>query len=105
MSRLRSACLRVEPLEDGAVPATFNVTTTLDVVDLADGKRSLREAITAANKLPGADVVALPPGVFNITRAGASDDANSTGDFDITDSVTITGAGRGLTVIDGRQLD
>ena len=31
--------LRVERLEDRATPATFNVTTTLDVIDPADGKR------------------------------------------------------------------
>ena len=105
MPRQRSALRpRLECLEAREVPATFNVTTTLDVV-AADGKRSLREAITAANTLPGADVIVLPAGVFKIAIPGASEDANATGDFDVTDSVTITGAGRGLTFIDAQQLD
>lgn len=86
---------RLEPLEDRSVPATFNVTTTLDVIDPADGKRSLREAITAANDLPGADVIVVPVGVYNLTG----------GDLDITSAVTIAGAGAGRTTLDGQQLD
>ena len=62
---------RLEQLEDRSVPATFNVTTTLDVVDPADGKLSLREAITAANSRAGADIIVLPAGVFKIALAGA----------------------------------
>src|SRR5262245_29557183 len=54
--------LGLEALEDRAVPATFNVTTTLDVIDLADGKRSLREAITAANNRAGNDEIVVPAG-------------------------------------------
>jgi len=96
---------RLEYLEDRDVPATFNVTTTLDVADPADGKRSLREAITAANNLAGADVIVLPAGVCKIALIGAGEDANATGDFDITGAVTIQGAGSGATVIDGQQLD
>ena len=75
------------------------------MVDPADGKRSLREAITAANNLAGADVIVLPAGVYKIALAGAGEDANATGDFDITGAVTIRGAGAGLTIIDGQQLD
>src|SRR6187200_2511833 len=96
---------QLEFLEDRSVPATFYVNTTLDVDDPADRKLSLREAIGKANKNPGADVIVLPAGVFNITRGGASEDINSTGDFDIFDSVTIAGAGRNLTFIDGQQGD
>jgi predicted outer membrane repeat protein len=104
-ARRASPCLRVECLEDRSVPATFNVTTTLDVIDPADGKRSLREAITAANTLAGADVINLPAGVYKIALAGPGENANATGDFDVTGSVTIRGAGAGLTIIDGQQLD
>jgi hypothetical protein len=96
---------QLEHLEDRSVPATFNVTTTLDVVDPADGKRSLREAITKANTAAGADTIIVPPGVFRITIPGAGEEGNATGDFDIHDGVTISGAGAGLTVIDGQQLD
>jgi predicted outer membrane repeat protein len=105
MPRPRPARLALQPLEDRSVPATFNVTTTLDVFDPTDGKRSLREAITAANNLAGADVIVVPAGVFKVALAGAGEDANLTGDFDVTDTVTIRGAGAGLTAIDGQQLD
>jgi hypothetical protein len=99
---------RLECLEDRSVPATFSITNTADVVDPADGKLSLREAISAANdpvKHPGADVIAVPAGVFKIAIPGSSEDGNATGDFDVTDTVTIRGAGRNLTFIDGQQLD
>jgi CSLREA domain-containing protein len=96
---------RLEGLEDRAVPSTFMVNTALDEVTASDGKLSLREAITAANAHAGADTVILPAGVFRITLPGANEDGNATGDFDTTDSVTIRGAGAGLTVIDGQQQD
>ena len=81
------------------------MNTTLDDVIPGNGKQSLREAITRANTTPGADAIVLPAGVFKITVAGAGEDGNLTGDFDITGTVTIQGAGAGLTIIDGQQLD
>jgi len=87
------------------VPSTFTVNTTLDDVTPANGKFSLREAITKANTHSGADTIVLSAGVFNITQVGTGEDANLTGDFDIIDGVTIQGAGAGLTVINGQQLD
>jgi hypothetical protein len=39
-----------------------------------------------------------------LTLAGAGEDFAATGDLDITDSVTIIGAGAGSTVIDGGGL-
>ena len=101
----RRSVLRLEPLEDRSVPATFTVNTALDTVVAGDGKQSLREAITRANDLAGADVIVVPAGVFTITNAGAGENGNATGDFDITDAVTIRGVGAGKTVIDGQQLD
>jgi CSLREA domain-containing protein len=77
-------------LEDRLVPATFTVTTTLDVVDSNDGKLSLREAISAANASPGADTIIVPAGVYRIALAGA-DDANAAGDFDVTGSTVFPG--------------
>src|SRR5262249_7109233 len=113
MSRNRlishSAALRARPrleqLEDRAVPATFTVTTALDVVNATDGKLSLREAVTRSNDRPGPDSSILRAGVFKIAVDGANEDANATGDFDVTDAVTIRGAGAGLTVIDAQQKD
>jgi predicted outer membrane repeat protein len=105
MTRNRRKQLRLECLEERSVPATFNVTTTLDVVDAGDGKRSLREAITRANDLGGADVIVLSAGVFKLAIAGTGEDDNATGDLDVTDTVTIRGAGRNLSFVDGQQLD
>ena len=72
MTPKRKARLLLECLEGRAMPATFTVTTTLDVVDPADGKLSLREAVTRANNRAGADVIALPAGVFRVALAGAA---------------------------------
>jgi len=97
--------LRLDALEQRSVPATFTVNTALDVVNAADGKLSLREAITRANTTPGPDVVVLPAGIFKIALAGAGEDGNTTGDFDLTEAVTIQGAGSALTVVNGQRLD
>src|SRR5262249_13074966 len=91
----RPCRLWLECLEDRALPSTFMVNTTLDEVIPGNGKLSLREAITAANTHPGADTIILPAGVFKITIPGTGDDANLSGDFDITGSLTIQGAGPG----------
>src|SRR5262245_5308381 len=95
---------QLEALEDRTAPALFKVNTALDTVVPGDGKRSLREAITSANTSPGADVIVLPGGALRITRLGV-EDGNSGGDFDISGTVTIQGAGADKTVIDGQQLD
>jgi CSLREA domain-containing protein len=94
----------LEGLEGRAVPATFTVTTTLDVVNPTDGKLSLREAISAANARPGPDTIVLPAGVYRIARQMA-DDTNAAGDFDVNGTTLFRGAGAGKTVIDGQQID
>jgi predicted outer membrane repeat protein len=99
---------RVESLGERLVPSTFTVTTPLDVLDAGPGQLSLRQAITQANQHPGADVIVLPAGAYPIQltgAAGVNENANQSGDFDVTDSVTLQGAGAALTAIDGRQLD
>jgi predicted outer membrane repeat protein len=85
------------------VPSTFRVTTTLDAV-AADGRLSLREAITQANAHPGADTIVLPAGVYRLALTGA-DNTNAAGDLDVTDSTLFRGAGAGATIIDGQRLD
>jgi hypothetical protein len=97
--------LCLEHLEGRSVPATFSVTTTLDVVDPADGRLSLREAITKANTSAGADLINVSAGVYKIALAGTGDDGNVSGDFDVVESVTIQGAGAGKTFVDGQQID
>src|SRR5262245_51493278 len=89
----------LECVEGRAVPATFTVTTTLDVVNPADGKLSLREAISAANARPGPDTIVVPAGVYRLALRGA-DDTNAAGDLDVTGSTLFQGAGAGNTIID-----
>src|SRR4051794_6274545 len=93
----------IESLEDRAVPATFLVTTTHDVV-AADGRLSLREAISAANAHAGADTIFLPAGVYRLALARA-DDTNAKGDLDVLGTTLFKGAGAGATAVDGRQID
>jgi predicted outer membrane repeat protein len=95
----------LEVLEDRAVPATFTVNTTLDVLGHDNGMLSLRQAIMDANAAPGADTIVVPAGTYTLTRAEATEDGGLTGDLEINDSLTISGAGAGATVIDGGGID
>jgi CSLREA domain-containing protein len=69
----------------------YDVTKTSDtndgVCDASDC--SLREAIDNANACAGAQTINLPAGGYILTLSGAGEDANATGDLDITDELTI----------------
>jgi CSLREA domain-containing protein len=98
---------RLEGLEDRLVPATIRVTTIADVVNPKDGKVSLREAITAANRTTAPDMIILPAGVYRIAILPdvANPDPNATGSFDILAGTTLVGAGAGKTIINAGQAD
>jgi predicted outer membrane repeat protein len=94
----------VEALEDRLTPSV-TITTTADVVNAGDGVLSLREAISQVNAGTVADnTVMVPAGIYKITLAGV-EDANAAGDFDITHTLILRGAGASATVIDGNGLD
>ena len=96
MMRKTTASTRdLESLEDRSVPAVFNVTAFQDNLTPGDGKRTLREAINAANAAPGTDTIVLPAGVFRMALDGTGEDANATGDFDITRGHRHSRCGRG----------
>src|SRR2546427_7295051 len=97
-----------------AAAATFTVNDTADAVDAvpgdgfcatAGGTCTLRAAIQEANALPGPDTIMVPPGTYLLTIEGRDEDAPVTGDLDITDDVTITGAGADRTILDGNGID
>ncbi len=89
-----------------AFAANFTVTKITDTNDgVCDADCSLREAIGAANALPGADTVTVPAGTYTLSIAGTGEDANATGDLDITSPLTINGAGAASTIIDGGSID
>jgi CSLREA domain-containing protein len=97
------------------VPAqakTFTVNSTTDAVasnpaggvcETAPGNGicTLRAAIQVANTLPGPDTIILPSGTYTLTIPGQGEDAAAAGDLDITDDLTITGAGAATTIIQG----
>src|SRR5262245_40842560 len=110
LSRPKKSALRIEVLEDRAVPATFFVNTFADIGGTPQhGVLSLRQAIDLANRNPGPDLIRLPPGPYQSARAGLPNNTNASGDFDILlnstalqrDSLTIIGAGKDLTTILG----
>jgi len=96
--------------------ATFTVNSMDDGTDWkpgdgvaetapANGICTLRAAIQETNALAGADTINLPAGTYTLSIAGANEDAAATGDLDITDDLTISGADQTTTIIDGGALD
>src|SRR5262245_27796539 len=93
--------------------ATITVNTTTDELN-TDGDCSLREAIRAANldqtvdacpKGSGADTISLPAGTYILALPGTNENSALTGDLDITHDLTIVGAGKTTTIIDGNLID
>src|SRR5436309_665215 len=94
--------------------ATFTVDTPLDVVDAlpgdgvcaaAAGSCSLRAAVQESRALLGPDTIILPSGIYTLTIAGAGNNSATSGDLDISEELTIVGAGARTTIIDGNRLD
>ena len=70
----------------------FTVTTTQDRATVCKlGDCSLREAVLAANACPGRNLIDVPAGRYKLTLGH---------DLEITEEVTIIGAGRDTTVVD-----
>jgi CSLREA domain-containing protein len=92
-----------------AANATYTVNSTDDKPDAdvgsptcadAAGQCTLRAAIMQANFTTGVNTITVPSGVYLLTRPGDEDGA-VLGDLDITDYLTIQGAGSGTTIVDG----
>jgi CSLREA domain-containing protein len=87
--------------------ATFVVTKeTDDDGPCTPDDCALREAILAANALPGADVVELPPGEYQLSLVGpVPEDLGFTGDVDIRDDLQLLGDPLNPPVIVGDGTD
>ena len=64
-----------------------------------------RAAIQEANALAGSDTISIPTGTYTLSISGAGEDAAATGDVDINEGLTISGAGIDKTVLDAGNLD
>lgn len=116
----RSSCLALILLltllgliQTTAQATTIVVTTTIDELN-NDGDCALREAIQAANTDQaidaclagsGADQIRLAGGVYSLTLVGAEEDANATGDLDLSSAISLAGRGADQTTLNGNQLD
>lgn len=103
--------------------ATITVNSTADNLTAGNGLCTLREAIMNANLPAGGDstsgdcvagVAGTDTIVFDsslngtpivLGLAGSGEDANATGDLDLTDAITIQGQGARNTIIDGGGID
>lgn len=101
-------------IDIGAFESGFVANTFADTIDVlpgdrssadVDGSSSLRAAVMEANAQPGDDTILLIPGTYRLTIAGRDEDAAAKGDLDVTDDLTIIGAGVDQTFIDGGDLD
>ncbi len=107
VTRPQGASCDIGALESNAQPGpSFAVNTSGDSTNgscdafvAGASDCTLREAITAANNLAGADTITVPAGTYTLALTGAGEDLNATGDLDITQSLTINGAGAGITTI------
>lgn len=101
---------------DASAQATITVTSTTDTLVPGDGACSLREAISNANAnadttsgdcVAGSawDTIMIPAGTYTLSIAGINENANMTGDLDITDETTVQGAGMAQTIVDGGRID
>ena len=101
-------------LPGNVLAANFTVDSTTDAVDAnigngtcasAANECTLRAAIQEANAAAGPHVITVPAGSYKLTLAGPGEDVAATGDLDILQEVTITGAGEDLTIVDGQSFD
>ena len=66
---------------------------------------TLRQTIQNANAIVGAPTLSVPANTYTLAIAGTGEDGARTGDLDVTDAVTLTGAGAPTTIINGNAID
>ena len=84
-------------------PGVAAIRTVTALGDTTPGGTAgqLRFEITAA---ASGDTIVIPPGTITLTGA-SGENANASGDLDITKNLTIQGAGAGITILDGGGID
>src|SRR6478752_6281174 len=116
---LRSAALALalSGLFAASAAAAIDVNTTADDYLANPSTCSLREAIYAANTnaaqngcttgTAGTDTINVPDGDYNLTKPGAGENLDATGDLDLPSGgpVVIQHTGSGKAIVDGGGLD
>ncbi|PAU64806.1 hypothetical protein BZL41_08745 [Pseudomonas sp. PIC25] len=119
MSRFISSAFKAIPFTFLSAAGTtagavdFLVTTEKDQFDgQCNAHCSLRDAVQAANELPGADRILLDAATYILDRAAPDEngvpleeDDNLNGDLDIRDELAIQGLGEARTEIHGEALN
>ena len=86
--------------------SVYTVTKSSDTNDgICDKDCSLREAVVAANKHEGFDVIKIPAGEYRLTIKGLKELYGEKGDLNINDDLYIMGDGKDKTVITGTKDD
>jgi len=104
----------VVPAFAGGEMLVVNSTEDLPDADLLDGvcdadleaegqQITLRAAVMHSNVVKGLDTIELPAGEYKLTIKGSGEDEGATGDLDVFDDLTITGAGALDTIVNGKK--
>ena len=97
-----------------AAAADFTVDSTADAVDDFPGDGlcatssntcTLRAAVMEANESAGPDAILVPAGTFALTIPATATVTAAEGDLDVTDDLTVTGAGTAETTIDASAMN
>lgn len=102
-----NSAMQTTAVTNGPADEVLHVTKTADTADgVCDADCSLREAISAANASPGADVITVPAGTYNLTlyRVSHWECGAQCGTLKITGPTIVNGVGAGVTIVDGSGL-
>ena len=100
---LLATCTTVALVPDAA-DAVLQVPPVTVFTDGGFMSGSLRAAISSANGQQGGTTIQLGTGTFELDLAGALEDANASGDLDISNNITLNGAGPDATIIDAQSI-
>jgi cysteine-rich repeat protein/predicted outer membrane repeat protein len=105
-----AAAALLAALSSATSAATFIVDSPLDEVDAVPGDGAcqtlsgtctLRAGVQEANALVGADTIEVPAGTYVLTIPEGPVQDGSSGDLNVNEGLTVTGAGAASTIIDG----
>lgn len=100
--RRTTSTLAVTAMVGGLLALGMPNASAADIPLATNDITGLRAAVTAANATPDHDTITLTPGTTYTLDGAASEDANASGDLDVTAPLTIIGTG---AVLDAAGVD